>query len=84
MLAALVSVLAPIFTCIQLIPQLYKTYITQKVDDLSFDSLLFISIGNLLWLLHGYYVKDDSLIIAGLFATAVNATLLRLYFLYRR
>jgi uncharacterized protein with PQ loop repeat len=84
MLAALVSVLAPIFTCIQLIPQLYKTYITQKVDDLSFDSLLFITVGNLLWLAHGYYVKDSSLIIAGLFATVVNTALLHLYFVYRR
>jgi len=84
MLATLVAVLAPMLTCIQLLPQLYKSYSTQEVDDLSLESLVCITLGNLLWLIHGYYVRDTPLIIAGLFATVVNITLLRLYFRYRR
>lgn len=84
MLATLVAILAPIFTCIQLVPQLHKTYTTHQVDDLSFESILFITIGNLLWLIHGYYVRDTPLILAGLFATVVNVSLLYLYVRFRR
>ena len=41
MLPFIVSTLAPIVNCIQLIPQLYKTYITKSVKDLSIYSLFF-------------------------------------------
>jgi MtN3 and saliva related transmembrane protein len=81
--ARLAAVLAPLFTCIQLAPQLYKTYSTKSVKDLSFESLLIITLGNLLWLLHGYFIRDASLLVAGLVASSVNFTLLWLYMLYR-
>jgi MtN3 and saliva related transmembrane protein len=82
-LATLAAVFAPLFTCVQLIPQLYKTYATRSVKDLSLETLFIITIGNLLWLLHGYYIRDTSLVFAGLVATVVNLSLLRLYMLYR-
>lgn len=52
---------ATIVNSIQTIPQLYKTYTTKNVKDLSFYSLL-ISTTNFLWL-HGYFI-DASLILA--------------------
>lgn len=82
-LARLAAVLAPLFTCIQLVPQLYKTYSTKSVADLSFESLLIITVGNLLWLLHGYFIRDTSLLVAGVVASSVNFALLWLYMLYR-
>jgi hypothetical protein len=42
MLPFIVATLAPIVNSIQLLPQLYKTYITKSVKDLSFYSLLLI------------------------------------------
>ena len=81
--ARLAAVLAPLFTCIQLVPQLYKTYSTKSVTDLSLESLLIISLGNLLWLLHGYFIRDTPLLVAGLVASSVNFTLLWLYMLYK-
>ena len=83
-LSSLVAVLAPLFTCIQLMPQLYKTYVTKSVQDLSLESLLGITIGNLLWLVHGYYIRDMSLVFAGIVATVINLSLLALYSVYRR
>jgi MtN3 and saliva related transmembrane protein len=82
-LARLAAVLAPLFTCIQLVPQLYKTYSTKSVADLSLESLLIISLGNLLWLLHGYFIRDTPLLVAGVVASLVNAGLLWLYMLYK-
>jgi MtN3 and saliva related transmembrane protein len=81
--ARLAAILAPLFTCMQLVPQLYKTYSSKSVKDLSLESLLIITLGNLLWLLHGYFIRDTPLLVAGLVASLVNASLLWLYMLYR-
>ena len=83
MIPVIVATLAPLVNCIQLFPQLYKTYITQSVEDLSLYSLLLILITNLLWLLHGYFIRDNSLIVAGIISMTVNISLLTLYFIYR-
>jgi len=80
----IVATLAPIINCIQLVPQLYKTYITKSVKDLSLYSLLLILTTNLLWLLHGYFIFDLSLIIGGIITAFVNMGLLVLYLLYRK
>lgn len=84
MISLIVATLAPIVNSIQLFPQLYKTYITKSVKDLSLYSLLLISSTNILWLLHGYFIGDISLIVAGLVSMIINVSLLTLYFLYKR
>ena len=84
MIPIIVATLAPIVNCIQLFPQLYKTYVTKSVKDLSFYSLLLILATNVLWLLHGYFIFDLSLIVAGLISMIVNIALLTLYVLYRK
>lgn len=83
MLSIIVATLAPIITCVQLFPQLYKTYKTKSVGDLSFYSLLLIVTTNILWLLHGYFIYDISLIVAGLVSILINSTLFMLYVRYR-
>ena len=84
MIPLIVSTLAPIVNSIQLFPQLYKTYITKSVKDLSFYSLSLILTTNLLWLLHGYFILDISLIVAGLVSMMINIALLILFFLYKK
>ncbi len=84
MIPVIVATLAPIVNSIQLFPQLYKTYITKRVKDLSLYSLSLILITNLLWLLHGYFIFDISLIVAGMVSMIINMALLILYFLYRK
>lgn len=83
MLPFIIATLAPIVNCIQLFPQLYKTYITKSVKDLSYFSLLLILTTNLLWLLHGYFIFDFSLIISGIVSMMINISLLTLYFFYK-
>ena len=78
-----VATLAPLVNCIQLFPQLHKTYKTKHVKDLSFESLCLILTTNLLWLLHGYFIMDVSLIVAGVISLLVNGSLMGLYLLYK-
>lgn len=84
MITQIIATLVPIVNCIQLFPQLYKTYITKSVKDLSLYSLLLIVITNFLWLLHGYFIFDYSLIIASIISIFINITLLVLYFNYSK
>jgi len=84
MIPIIIATLAPIVNSIQLFPQLYKTFITKRVKDLSLFSLSLILITNLLWLLHGYFILDISLMVAGLISMVINVALLTLYFIYRK
>ena len=84
MLPFIIATLAPIVNSIQLFPQLYKTYITKSVKDLSLYSLILILLTNVLWLLHGYFIIDISLIVAGMVSMIINVALLTLYFIYRK
>ena len=83
MLPILVATLAPIVNCVQLFPQLYKTYKTKQVRDLSVYSLLLLLTTNLLWFMHGYFIMDVSLLVSGGISLLVNSFLLFLYFVYR-
>jgi uncharacterized protein with PQ loop repeat len=79
----IIATLAPIVNCVQLLPQVYKTYTTKEVGDLSLGSLLLILLTNILWFLHGYYISDVSLIVSGSLSILINTLLLTLYFCYR-
>ena len=48
----IVATLAPIVNTIQIFPQIYKTYQTKSVKDLSLFFLLLFFINTILWLLH--------------------------------
>ena len=80
MIQFIVAILAPIISSIRLLPQFYKTYRRNSVKDLSLYSLLLMLISSLLWLLHGYFIIDISLIIANIVAIIINVALLILYF----
>jgi MtN3 and saliva related transmembrane protein len=84
MLPIIVAILAPLINSIQLFPQLYKTYKTKSVKDLSFYFLILLLISNFLWLLHGYFIFDNSLIIASIVSIIINIVLLKLYFIYKK
>ena len=79
-----VSILAPIVNCIQLFPQLYKTYQTKHVNDLSMYSLCLFLFASILWLLHGYFIQDMSLMTAGIISVTVNVCLIVLFFKYHQ
>ena len=84
MIAELVTFLAPLVTCSQLVPQLYKTYTTKHVEDLSFFSLMLLVVSATLWTLHGFFIKDISLLIAGFISLTINISMFVLYLIYSK
>jgi len=79
-----IAIIVPIITSIQLLPQLYKTYKTKSVGDISFYTILFILINNILWTIHGYFIVDYSLIMSGIFSIIINSMLFVLYIIYNK
>jgi MtN3 and saliva related transmembrane protein len=80
----IVATLAPIVNSVQLAPQLYKTYITKSSKDLSIYSLSLILATNLLWILHGYFIMDTSLLVASLIGFVINISLVFLVIYERK
>jgi uncharacterized protein with PQ loop repeat len=81
-LPIIVSILAPILTFSQLIPQLYKTYQTKRVKDLSIHTIFIIFLSNVLWFIHGLYIQDITLIFSGTVSSIISFLMLILYFIH--
>jgi len=84
MFPILVATLAPIMSALQTVPQLHKSYTTKSVKDLSLVFILLVLFADFLWLVHGHYITDNSLIVAGSFGLIVNGMLLFLFFRYSK
>lgn len=84
MALSLVAMLATFLNSIQIFPQLHKTYKTKSVKDMSIYTLLLMLLTNILWLFHGYFILDYSLIIAGGISMILNFILFAMYFMYRK
>jgi len=80
----LVAILAPLVNMVQLMPQVYKVYQTHQVRDLSILSIGLLLLTNLLWILHGYFIQDTSLLFSGSVSMSVNLLLLAGYLRYKK
>jgi uncharacterized protein with PQ loop repeat len=83
-LPIVVSILAPILTFSQLIPQLYKTYQTKRVKDLSIHTIFIIFLSNVVWFIHGLYIQDITLIFSGVVSSIISFLMLVLYFIHNK
>ena len=79
----MVATLAPIMSISMVIPQLYKTYQTKRVKDLSLYMILLLLFANILWLIHGYFIGDISLMVTGVIQSFLVSILLFLYYCYK-
>ena len=82
MIPFIIATLAPIVNTIQMLPQLHKIYTSKHVRDVSLTTLILIALSSLLWLLHGYFIMDVSLLAGGIVSLIINISLLTLYFFY--
>ena len=78
-----VSILAPVINCIQMAPQVYKTYVTKRVDELSGYSLGMLLATSILWFVHGYFIQDLSLQVSGMVSILLNAMLCTMFYKYK-
>ncbi len=82
-LQSFVSIFAPVLSSVQILPQIMHTYQTKRVKDLSLQTLLLILLSELVWLLHGVFIGDFTLIASGIFSMTFSTTLLSLFFMYK-
>lgn len=58
-----IGYIAGTFTAFAFIPQVYKVFKTKHTKALSFATLVIFFIGQILWITHGVFTKDNSIII---------------------
>jgi len=73
-----IAIIIPVLSSIQQLPQLYKSYTTNRVEDLSIESLAIILLTNILWFFHGYFIRDFTLIVSAVASILINTALISL------
>lgn len=81
-LLALVGGLAMLTSFIGLLPQIIKTYRTQKADDLSLAMLVNYALGSLAWIVYGYLTDAPFVWVSNLFC--LSSSLWLIHFKYRQ
>jgi MtN3 and saliva related transmembrane protein len=57
---------AAVLTMFGFVPQIIKIYKTKSVEDVSLGMLLQFCLGMFLWLLYGWHIRDNILIVANI------------------
>ena len=73
---------AAILTTVAFLPQLIKTLKTKKADDVSLTTLIMFITGVLSWIIYGYTISSEPILIANLITLILNLLILisKLYF----
>ena len=73
---------AAILTTAAFLPQLIKTLKTKKADDVSLTTLLMFIIGVIFWIIYGYEISSQPILIANLITLILNLLILlsKIYF----
>jgi MtN3 and saliva related transmembrane protein len=79
-----VGILAAALTSISFIPQLVKGYRTKRMDDVSTEMLLLLTLGLFLWLLYGIHIDDMIVIGSNVFGILTLLLTLALKMRYSR
>jgi MtN3 and saliva related transmembrane protein len=80
LLFSFVAFAAPIVNTVQMLPQLHKIYTTESIAGLSQYMIILALTTNILWTLHGVYLKDKALIVAGVLASLINILIIEKYY----
>jgi len=75
---------AALLTMFGFVPQIFKIYRTESVNDVSLTMLFQFTIGIFLWLLYGIHIQDRILIIANMVSFTTLIVAIGLYLKYRK
>jgi hypothetical protein len=78
-----IAYLAVIMNSIYQLPQLFKIIKTKSVNDISLIALALLMVNNILWFMHGYFIKDNALIISSMINISLNVMIMCLFFKHR-
>jgi MtN3 and saliva related transmembrane protein len=80
----LIGSLAAILTMFGFVPQILKMHRTQSVADVSLFMLLQFCLGMFLWLLYGWHLKDNILIVANVISFSTLIVAIGIFLKYRK
>jgi len=80
----LIGSLAAVLTMFGFVPQILKMYKTQSVADVSLFMLLQFCLGMFLWLLYGWHIQDNILIVANIVSFSSLLVAIGIFFKYRK
>ncbi|MGI8494712.1 MAG: SemiSWEET family sugar transporter [Pyrinomonadaceae bacterium] len=70
-------------TTVSVIPQLYKTWETKSVEDVSIKMFSVLTIGLIMWTVYGILNSDLPIIITNGISTTFNFVMIIFYFKYK-
>jgi len=79
----IIGALAATLTMFSFVPQIARSLRTKSVKDFSPVTLFQLSLGGLLWMVYGIYLKDPIIITANLITLISLIILISLYFNYK-
>ncbi len=82
-LVKLLGLFAGFCTTIAVTPQLYKTWKTKSVDDISIKMFTVLTLGLILWTVYGVIKSDFPIIITNGISTTFNLIMIYFYFIYK-
>ncbi len=79
----ILGLLAGFCTTISVIPQLYKTWKTKEVKDISIGMFSVLTFGLILWIIYGVSKSDIPIIVTNGISTTFNLLMVIFYFKYK-
>jgi MtN3 and saliva related transmembrane protein len=80
----IIGAIAATLTMFGFVPQIIKIYKTRSVEDVSLTMLVQYCIGIFLWMLYGFYLKNNILIISNFVSFSTLVIAVALYLKYRK
>ena len=80
----IIGIIAAILTTAAFIPQVYKTWQTKLVDELSLGMYLVFLTGVVCWLIYGILIHSFAIILANSVTVILVITLILLIFRYKK
>jgi MtN3 and saliva related transmembrane protein len=80
----IIGAIAATLTMFGFVPQIIKIYKTRSVKDVSLTTLIQFSIGLFLWMLYGFYLKNNILIVSNSVSFSTLIVAIGLYLKYRK
>lgn len=79
----LLGFMAGLCTTVAATPQIYKTWKTKEVEDISLKMFLVLASGLLMWTVYGFIRNDLPILLTNGISLCLNSSMIFLYFRYR-
>ena len=79
----IIGIIAGSITAVSMLPQLLKVIKEKKAANISIGMLLTLMTGLVLWMVYGFFIQDNIIIVTNLFSLVINGILLTFRIKYK-